>query len=366
MGYAPQPSTSTGVAENGASAPGSGSVASILLAATFLLASCGPRKAETLPVPSLGTEVIKLKVAYVVNPRFPAMTKEQLKLMLAVARRAVKENFGKDVEFLEGEEYSLQALFDRVRMKDRSELNELIYDFKSGSGDQALLNGKFSEGLQRSRDSLEAMISYAKPHLLVPMANTSAEGLAAALTATLLTRLDALKSQRLPDGSNLMDRSPNNEFVYWDHIGWLSFPYDVVITNQLIASVEYVAPSVHSAIRGGITNGLTTRNRLARYGTSTIVSTYPFIGEDGVTRGLRGNESYSRTDSARFAGFLLVHEIGHQLFHLGHPYGRRSCVMNPTEMLHFRSWVEGFSPEDCPLADSGAMKPGFEKFPRGG
>jgi len=136
--------------------------------------------------------------------------------------------------------------------------------------------------------------------------------------------------------------------LYWVFIGKLSFPYDVVITNQLITSAEYVGSSVHTAIRGGITNGITTGNPSSPRGVTAIVSTYPLIGEDAVTRSLRGGERYSEAEKARYAGLLLVHEIGHQLFDLGHAYGRKACVMDPPEMLHFREWAGRLSPKDCP------------------
>jgi hypothetical protein len=344
-------------------APRSRTVASILVAAASLLASCDARNDANLPVPSLGRETIRLKVAYVVNPRFPEMKSEQIAAMLAAARRGVKENFGKDVEFMDREGYSVQALFDRVPLKDWSEWNSQIYDFKSGTGNRTRLNRTYAEDLRDKGDTLDEMIAYAQPFLLAPIRRRNYEGFAEALTATLLARLEQLKSQKLADGAELIDRSPNNEYVFWARVGRLSFPYDVVITNQLIASAEYFGPSVHSAIRGGISNGITVRNPQSQYGTTAVVSTYPFIGQDPVTRRLRNGERYSDADSAKFAGLLLVHELGHQLFHLGHPYGRRSCVMNPPELLHFRAWFRGLSPKDCPIANSGAMKPGSEKFP---
>ena len=336
-------------------------LAGSVLAATLLLASCAHR--ATLPLPRLDGETVMLKVAYVVNPGFPSMRNEQIRAVLAAAKRGVKENFGVDVEFLEPEEQSLKALFDRYTSNDRSEWNDFIYDFKSGKGNRAELTRGYAANFRAGEDSLDEMIAYAEPFLLAPVRERSYRGFAEAVTATLVTRLDQIKSQKLPDGSSLIDLSPNNEVVFWAFIGRLSFPYDVVITNQLIASAEYVGSSVHTAIRGGITNGMTTRNPSSRYGTTAIVSTYPFIGEDRVTRDLRGEESYSEADSAMFAGLLLVHEIGHQLFHLGHPYGKKSCVMNPPELLHFREWAEQLSPKDCPVGESAAMKPGFEKFP---
>jgi len=300
------------------------------------------------PLPRPYGETVTLNVAYVVNPGFPSMKAAQIRAVLAAARQGVRENFGVDVEFLETEELPLKVLADRATSRDRSDWSKLIYDFKSGKGDRTRLTRGYASAFRSDDEPLERMIAYAEPYLLAPLPGRTYEGFAEAVTATLVARLEQIKSQKLPDGSGLIDGSPNNEVVFWAYIGRLSFPYDVVITNQLIASAEYVGSSVHTAIRGGITNGITTSNPSSRYGATAIVSTYPLIGEDRVTRTLRGDETYSEADSARFAGLLLVHEIGHQLFQLGHPYGRKSCVMNPPEMLHFRGWAGQLSPRDCP------------------
>jgi len=320
----------------------------LLLAATLLLAGSSCAHGPTLPLPRPYGETVTLKVAHVVNPRLPSMKAGQIRALLAAARRGVKENFGVDVDFLEPEEQPLEALLDRVTSRDRRDWNNIVYDFKGGKGNRARLTRGYAAAFRGDENSLEEMIAYAGPFLLAPPRERTYEGFAEAVTATLVARLEQLKSQRVADGSDLIDGSFSNEVVFWAYIGRFSYPYDVVITNQLIASAEYVGSSVHTAIRGGITNGITTSNPSSRYGTTAIVSTYPIIGEDRVTRELRADDSYSEADSARFAGFLLVHEIGHQLFHLDHPYGRRSCVMNPPGLLHFRGWVENLSPTDCP------------------
>jgi len=319
-----------------------------VLALMLLLAgsSCAHR---TAPLPG---ETVTLRVAHVVNPDLPRMNTGQLRAMLAAARSGAMESFGVNVEFTEPEEQSLKPLFDRATPGQRREWNGLSYDFKSGKGDRTRLVRGYAAALRSDESSLDDLIAYAQPHLLAPVPERTYQGLAEAVTATLLARLDQLKSQKLPDGGALIDGSPDNEVLYWVFIGRLSFPYDVVITNQLIASAEYVGSSIHTAIRGGVTNGITTSNPSSPYGTTAIVSTYPLIGEDVVIRSLRGGESYSEADSARFAGFLLVHEIGHQLFDFGHPYGRRACVMNPPELLRFREWVAQLSPRECPLGKS--------------
>jgi hypothetical protein len=315
-----------------------------VLAVSLLLA--GASCAHQAPAPLPG-ETVALRVAYVVNPALPGMNPGQLGSLLAEARQGVMENFGVNVKFTQPEEQPLKVLVDRVTPSQRSDWNGLSYDFRNGKGDRARLVRGYAAALRSDENGLDSLIAYAQPYLLVPVPERTYQGLAEAVTATLVSRLERLGSQKRPDGSALIDGSPDNEVLYWAFIGKLSFPYDVVITNQLIASAEYVGSFVHTAIRGGITNGITTGNPSSPRGTTAIVSVYPLIGEDTVTRGLRGGESYSEAESARFAAALLVHEIGHQLFELGHPYGRRACVMNPPELLRFREWVEQLSPRDC-------------------
>ena len=275
------------------------------------------------------------------------MSAEQLRAVLAAARRGAKESFGVDVEFTQPEEQSLKDLFDRATPGERSDWSDLSYDFKRGKGDRKRLARGYAAAFRSDENSLDDQIAFAEPYLLAPVREKTYDGFAEAVTATLIARLDQLKSQKLSDGGELLDGSPSNEVLYWALIGKLSFPYDVVITNQLIASAEYVGSSVHTAIRGGNPTGITTGNPFSPRGVTAIVSTYPVTGEDGVTRALRGGESYSEADSARYAGLLLVHEIGHQLYDLGHAYGKNACVMNPPAMLRFREWAERLSPADC-------------------
>lgn len=318
--------------------------ASVAVALSLACASCAHPAAPPLP-----GETITLKVAYVVNPALPGMNKEQLRAVLAAARRGAMENFGVDVAFTEPEEQSLKTLFDRATPGERSDWSDLSYDFKRGKGDRKRLARGYAAAFRSDENSLGDQIAFAEPYLLAPVSEKTYEGFAEAVTATLVARLDQLRAEKLSGGGALLDASPGNEVLYWAFIGKLSFPYDVAITNQLIASAEYVGSSVHTAIRGGITNGITTGNPFSPRGVTAIVSTYPVIGTDGVTRSLRGGESYSESDSARYVGLLLVHEIGHQLFDLGHDYGKKACVMNPPEMLRFREWAGRLSPADCRL-----------------
>ncbi len=348
---------------------GASAVASLLqrlVLAITLLAGLAHAQQQFLPLPALPEGVIELRVAYVRNPRLPEMTDARLQLLLETARLGVREHFGRDIKFTTPARLSVQDLFQRFTPEDAKLLNSGIYDFKAGRGDDARLRKAYVQGIGRHKDNLDDQINYVRPYLLAPLAGHNIEALSDALMQTHLARLRQFATQRMPDGGLLIDEQPYNEYAYWVSVDFIRLPYEVVITNQLFASAEYYDPEVHSAIRGGITNGIATQNGGARFGSSSMVSTYPFIGEDATTKKLRGNESYSSDDAAKYAAYLLVHELGHQLLHLGHPFGRKACVMNPVELLYFRAWVSQFSAKDCPVtlsSASGAMKPGFVKMP---
>ncbi len=331
-----------------------------------LLSSIAAAQQRSLPLPVLPDGVIELRVAYVRNPRLPEMSDAQLQLLMESARVGVREHFGRDIQFTAPVRLGVQELFQRFTAADVRNLHRGIYDFKTGRGNDARLRTAFVQDLGRHQDNLDDQINYVRPYLLAPLAGRSYEALGDALMQTQLARLRQFTAQRLSDGGLLMDGHPYNEYAFWGSLDFIRLPYEVVITNQLIASVEYYDVEVHSAIRGGISNGITAQNGAARFLSTSVVSTYPFIAEDAATRALRGNESYSGDDAAQYAAYLLVHELGHQLWHLGHPFGKKACVMNPTQLLHFRVWVSQLSATDCPVTlsgDNGAMKPGFVKMP---
>lgn len=334
------------------------------IAFLFLLAACS-RESDTrvaVPLPKLPEGTLELRVVHLVNPRFPALSGEEVQTLLDAAGAAVKAHFGRELRFTPPDVRPIETYFDKIDAATRARLAQGIYDFKRGKGDLARLKEGFEQDLRETRDDLDAMIAYAQPHLTTPVKARSYAALADALIATQLARLENLTVQRASDGRPVLDAQPFNEYVYWDAMAGTRLPYEVVITNQLIASVEYAGNSVHSALRGGISNGITVANPASRYKTTAIVSVYPFVSEDAVIKALRDGESYARRDALRLAGVLLAHEIGHMLWHLGHPYGRTACIMSPTPLLHFRRWAQALDPAQCPMAAEGPMKPGFAKI----
>ena len=115
---------------------------------------------------------------------------------------------------------------------------------------------------------------------------------------------------------------------------------------------------LHTAIRGGVTVGLTTYSRESKFGTYIVFSTFPFLDNSDITQLLRGGENYSDAEAAELAGAYLAHEIGHMLFQFGHPFGQDSCVMNPASMLRFSEWFHQLDSTACQIGSRAEMTPG--------
>jgi hypothetical protein len=334
--------------------------AGFMAAVAVALMGCAAQP-KMVPVPQLPAGAIEMRVAHVVNPRLPRMDASQLRILLDEARNAAREHFGVDLRFAEPVEIPIQELFDRIPPGQRRRMAPFIYDFKSGKGDAARLEKAFAEDLRFNADPVEEVLQFAGPYLDQPTPATY-QALGTALARLQLQRIEHWKKVRALDGGPAIDDSPFNEYLAWTSIGYAGFPYEFVVTNQIIASVEYLGNAAHSAIRGGYTNGLTTGNESSRLRTTSIWSTFAFTADDDWVRQMRGGESYEPAEAARLAGISAVHEIGHQLFHFGHPYGKTACLMNPISMFAYRTQINGLSARDCPIGSSGAMRPGAVKL----
>lgn len=300
---------------------------------------------------------VQIRVAHATNPRLARMSQEQLRIMLASAQLAVKKNFGVDVVFTEVTETGIEPLFALIPPPVREARKSSIYDFKSGTGDRRKLAEGINTTLTQRGTKLEDGLAYVSPYL----PNAQARDLMSfseLLAEVMLKRLESWRSVKALDGTPVLDAAPYNEWIYWDTLGYGNLPYDLVITNQLIASAEYIAVDIHTAIRGGVSVGTTTYSRRGKFGTYTVWSTFPFLDNSGNTRRLRGGEQYSDKEAAELSGAYLAHEIGHMLFQFGHPFGQNSCVMNPVSMLRFREWSRQIDNAACPIGSRPEMTPG--------
>ncbi|MGE0330033.1 MAG: hypothetical protein AB7P37_05020 [Ramlibacter sp.] len=332
----------------------------VLLGAVLAAAHTAPARAATVPLPRLGAGPVELRVAYAINPRLPRMDAAQLATLLDAMRGAVREHFGVELRFAPVKEVPLAALFATIPAARRAQALKESYDFKSGRADRAALDRAFAQGFRDSRESLPQMIAFAQAHT-GPIA-ASHHDLGRKVAALQLARVQQWAQRKALDGGPAIDDQPFNEFPMWLALGFGDLPYELVLTNQLIAGVEYTFPAVHTAIRGGYSNGITSYGRLSRFGTFSVWSTYAFTADDDDIVKLRGGERYTPEEAARLAGLSGAHEIGHQLFHFTHPFGQPACLMSPVPMFGYRAWAEKLSAKDCPIGSSPAMTPGQYKF----
>ncbi len=301
---------------------------------------------------------VRIRVVHAVNPRLEQFSPDYLRIVLASAQLTVWKNFGVYVEFSDVPETSVDKLFALIPPAIRDARLQSIYDFKSGSGDRKKLAEGIETTLTQRKTKLADALAFAAPYLPANAHPGDLKAFSELLADVMLDRLQQWRQVKAVDGGPVLDASPYNEWVYWDTLGYGNLPYDLVITNQLIASAEYYGVDIHSAIRGGVTVGTTSYNRTGKYASYIAFSTFPFLDNSANNRLLRGGEQYSKEDAAELAGAYLAHEIGHLLFQFGHPFGQTACVMNPASMLKFREWFDQIDNTKCTIGSRPEMTAG--------
>ena len=320
---------------------------------------------KSLPLPDL-SKPVTLRVAYIHNPRFEPLPAERLGRVLVLTAGHMKAHLGVSVAFEPPVEVPIIKVFAALppRLVARAEsqrLDAAINDFALERLARELLRDLKREG------DLAAQKRFAARYLVSPPKDASDMAFARALVSTQLTLLGTWQALTGADGQPLIGKDRFNEYAYWDLLGATPLPYEVIVTNQLVASAEWEGNSVHSAVRGGVSNGVTTQNRQGRFQLFSMLSTYPFLDDSPQTVALRGGDTPTAAQADDYMALLLAHELGHQLLHLGHPFANTRCVMTPPPVLRFKEWAGGLSARDCPLGGRRAVSnrentPGFVKF----
>ena len=331
----------------------------ILLAPLFLLSCDKEPEWATVKLPDLPDDTITLSVANVVNHRFPELTDMQLQQILDKTVVMTKQHFGLSISFTKPTTVPIKTFFNYLKDNVKRERHKDIVKFAKVSEEEKI---KMREGVYETLgpywNDREVVADYVRPHLLAPYEGDDFKQLARALVETLLIRLQYWQDQKAKDGRPVIDDKPYNEWVWWDSIGYGDMPYDVVITNQIVASAEVYDMSVHSSIRGGITAGTTTYSKQAQFNAYAYIMVYPMLNNSDMLVQLRNDEDYTSEQITAYAAALLTHELGHLLLHLGHPFGNQNCVMSPTPLLKYREWVEGLDASQCLLGSEEMMTPG--------
>ena len=313
-----------------------------------------------LPLPD-ASQHLRLRVAIADNPRFATLAPATANEVLEHARKIVKAHFGLDIEFAPPVKVQLADLFTGIALATRQMAEKERLD---PTNDPATL-WRLSNALLKDMKEAGRMAEqkqFALPHLLVPPRTPTDLGLAVAVVETQHALLKSWVDTQGSDGLPLLGPDRFNEYTYWWALGDSPMPFDLVLTNQLIASAEWKDNSVHSALRGGVSNGITTQSRHSTFQLYSVVSSFPFFDNSATTLKLRAGTVAEPSQAVAQMAAMVAHELGHLLLHLGHPFGNAACVMTPPQRLEFQTWAAGLNATKCLLGSSKANTPGAIQF----
>jgi hypothetical protein len=315
------------------------------------------------PLPDLSKQPLKLNVAHVINHRFTALSNEQIKQVLARTQQLLRQYFDLDVIFEQSQPVSIEKFFSYLPEKIITERSQYIVDAHNiNNAVKKQMRSSIYSTLLENEQQQSSVINYAKPYLVNSSQVTNLMELADELVKTLLHRIEYWYQQNAKDGQPVLNDKPYNEWVWWDSMGYGEMPYDVVVTNQLVASIENYGMAVHSSLRGGITGGTMTYSKNSPYKGYVFISAFQLLNDSAMLAKLRNDERYTEQQIIDYVAALLTHELGHLFFHYGHPFNAPACIMNPTPLLKYREWFDGFDMKACKSGNYPMMQPGAVKI----
>ena len=328
------------------------------LAGALGLAACEePVEFPLVPLPELSNDPITLRVARAINPRFPSMAEEEISEILALAGTLIHDQFGLTVQFERGDDYSV----DELLMGTPSPAIEFgaHYVFNMVDADRApqiLVKWIADSLIDPKTDIFHAQRYFENA---IPGATTmEIEKLAQAIAENWvqgLRRWHALTAAA--DGEPAIN-DLHHQLALWDFLGYGELPFEIVITNQLVASAQLYQIDPRAAIFGGMVMGHTGFSRASPFGAKSMVSTFPMINDLGGLAIFAPDPDFDRSNATRYAAMILAREIGYMLLHVGITWTNPSCVMYPVPPGGMGEHMRTLNPTLCPMSSEPAMNPG--------
>ena len=320
----------------------------------------GPWRA--IPLPDVSHQPIELSVTQVINPRFPALSREQLQATLRRAEQLARQHLDVQIKLKTTEDMTIGAFFSLLPDQPRqARQNEIIDPMQVTAEQRRKMQQSLLESMRNGDTPTDQLLSYARPYLLTRQPVDNLTQLADAVIDTMLKRVRTWYEYPAADGRPVLDGSPYNQWVWWDSMGYADLPMQVVITNQLVASLENYDQALHTCLRGGISGGTMTYSRSSPNGGYLFVSVYALLNDNPALAPLKDGE-YSPQQVVDYAAATLVHELGHLLFHYGHPFGAEGCIMAPTPLLRYQHWFDQLDAAACAAERYPQMRPGAARI----
>jgi hypothetical protein len=143
----------------------------LLFAAALILTP--PANAEQVPVPHIENGVARLRVVHAVNPRLPKVTDQELQALLAVMQQTVSDHFQIEVKLEGPVEIAVSDLLTAIPATIVTARKDIIYDFKTGTGDRDRLREGYVRTLRQWGTPLADLVAYAQPYLIRPVQKKS-------------------------------------------------------------------------------------------------------------------------------------------------------------------------------------------------
>ena len=260
-------------------------------------------------LPKIENNTIAPRIIYIENPRFPRVATDDIRKIVQAAAALVEEHFGIKVESPSHiSVLDIDDVFAELVDNKPQNFEALIGDFRNGNVDWEIVRKNLVKQIEKQKDPLARQIEFARPYLIRPLAREDLDTFSRAVVETFKVCLSYWTVARLEDGHLVIGNVPGrpdlpfNEYGYWTLMAKRGINAEIVLTNQLVASVEYMPIPVHTAIRGGITGGSTEYNPSSQFGSSVWVSLFPYLSDDPHIREHRNGDTYTRDEALYLCG----------------------------------------------------------------
>lgn len=283
-------------------------------------------------------EVRLLQSIYVQNPRLKGIPLAEYRRMLGIMEDAFLREWDIHIQFLDRGRMPIDAYFNTYFEPTAGDTpyKESFYDVEKN--DPMELAAAFKDVWREMTldDLIRSIHGYTGCGPLEQ--SKTKEELAEGVARCHVSKYKELRAITLEDGQPLLTGAPYEQFLNWEWMSRNQKDYDIVVTNQLIASIETYSPAIHSSLRGGVSTGVTYKSR-TQYDGMVVMSTFPLLSD--LRYFYRERRFAGETPEARdIAGWYQTHELGHLLLQYDHPIGHPGCSMNFAIGFDYRTWYD--------------------------
>ncbi|MGB5396817.1 MAG: hypothetical protein WBN96_06680, partial [Gammaproteobacteria bacterium] len=137
------------------------------------------------PLPQLGSAPVQLRVAHVVNPRFPLLTTTQLSTVLSKTQTLAAQYFKLQLEFDQPQPVSIEDFFALRNRDIESSIQEnIVNPLALTKTDRDNMRKGVFKRLSNYTDEQEKVANYARPYLTVAFEGNDLSRLSNALVDT--------------------------------------------------------------------------------------------------------------------------------------------------------------------------------------